>query len=178
VLFLDAAHLIHGVNPSVVWSEKRLFVKANSGRKRLNVLGALDAVSHEMFYEANDTVVNAWTLVDLLRKIRAAYHEEPISIFLDNARYQKCYVVQIAANMMKIELVYLPAYSPNLNLIERIWKFVRKKCLNSKYYPAFSEHCNAIKSCIDNFTMKFQDELKSLLEWNFQTFNNQPFMPT
>jgi hypothetical protein len=86
VFFVDGAHLIHGVNPSVVWSEKRLYVKAYSGRQRLNILGALNAMSHEMLYEANDSVVNAWTLVELLRKIRAAHPEEPISIILDNAR--------------------------------------------------------------------------------------------
>lgn len=169
--------MVHSANQSVVWSEKRLFVKAYSGRKRFNVLGALNAVSHAMVYVTNDTVVNAWTIVDLFRRIRETYPEGAISIVLDNARYQKCHVAQSAANMMKIDLIFLPPYSPNLNLIERAWKFIRSKCLNSKYYPSFKDHFNAIVSCIDDFSCKFKIELKSLFSWNFQTFKNQPFMP-
>lgn len=178
MFFLDGAHLIHSANLSVVWSEKRLFVKANSGRKRLNVLGALDAISNEMIYVTNDTVVNAWTIAELFRKIREVYPEGAISIFLDNARYQKCHVAQSAANMMKMDLVFLPPYSPNLNLIERAWKFIRSKCLNSKYYPSFKEHCDAIASCINKFSEEFKDDLKTLFTWNFQIFKNQDFMPS
>lgn len=177
VFFLDGAHMIHGANPSVVWSEKRLFIKAYSGRKRFNILGALDAMSNEMIYVTNDTVINSWTIVELFRKIKEVYPQGPISIFLDNARYQKCYVAQSAANMMEISLFFLPPYSPNLNLIERAWKFIRSKCLNSKYYSSFKEHCDAITSCVENFSYKYKAELKKLFTWNFQTFKNQPFMP-
>ena len=63
----------------------------------------------------------------------------PITLVLDNARYQKCKVVQDFANSLGIELLYLPPYSPNLNLIERLWKFVKKKCLYAKYYEEFAQ---------------------------------------
>jgi hypothetical protein len=52
----------------------------------------------------------------------------PITLVLDNARYQKCQLVWAVAETLQIELLYLPAYSPNLNLIERLWKFVKKQC--------------------------------------------------
>jgi transposase len=177
LFFVDAAHMIHSATPSVVWSEKRLFVKACSGRKRFNVLGALNAVTNEMIFVSNDTVVNAWTLADLFKKIRVAVPNGNVSVILDNARYQKCYLSQIAANMSNIELIYLPPYSPNLNLIERAWKFVRKKCLNSKFHSTFKEHCDAITVCIKNFTAGFLSEVKELFSWNFQTFKNQSVMP-
>ncbi len=63
----------------------------------------------------------------------------PITLVMDNARYQKCNIVTALASQLNIELLYLPAYSPNLNLIERLWKFVKKKVLYSKYYPNFAE---------------------------------------
>jgi transposase len=103
-----------------------MFVKTSSGRKRLNILGALNAVTHEMLTVINETYINAWSVVDLMRKIRAVTPMGKVVLVLDNARYQACYVVRSAARMMQIELLYLPPYSPNLNLIERIWKFVRK----------------------------------------------------
>ena len=169
VFFLDAAHFIHGAYLSVLWSFKRIFVKANSGRSRLNVLGAVDAVSNEMIHLTNTTTVNAWSLVDLFRKLRKVHPVQPITLVLDNAKYQRCYVTQAAANMLNIELLFLPPYSPNLNLIERVWKFLRKKCLNAKYYPVFSEFVEGIKSCIQKFEGVFREELHSLLSWNFQT---------
>ena len=71
--------------------------------------------------------------------------------------------------MLNIELLFLPPYSPNLNLIERVWKFLRSKCLNSKYYATFAEFMKGIEDCIEKFQETFQEELNSLLTWNFQT---------
>lgn len=168
MFFLDAAHFIHGAYLSVLWSFQRIFVKANSGRSRLNVLGAIDAVSNEMIHLTNTTTINAWSLVDLLRKLREVHPSQPITLVLDNAKYQRCYVTQSAANMLSIELLFLPPYSPNLNLIERVWKFLRKKCLNAKYYSTFTEFADGIKDCIQKFGGIFKEELRSLLSWNFQ----------
>jgi transposase len=146
-----------------------MFVKTSSGRKRLNILGALNAVTHEMLTVINETYINAWSVVDLMRKIRAVTPVGKIVLVLDNARYQACYVVRSAARMMQIELLYLPPYSPNLNLIERIWKFVRKKCLNSIYHENFENFSRAIMGCISKFGTEHKEELSTLLAWNFQT---------
>jgi transposase len=67
---------------------------------------------------------------------------------LDNARYQRCALVHSVANSLGIELLYLPPYSPNLNLIERLWKFVKKHCLYSKYYADFTAFTHAIEDCL------------------------------
>jgi transposase len=85
----------------------------------------------------NETYINAESVCERLKKIADQYAGLPITVVLDNARYQKCKLVQELALSLSIELLYLPAYSPNLNLIERLWKFVKKKCLWSKYYQDF-----------------------------------------
>ncbi len=96
----------------------------------------------------------------------------PITLVLDNARYQKCTLVKNYAAALNIELLYLPSYSPHLNLIERFWKFIRKECLYSKYYQKFPEFKHAIDNCIRNAHIKHKEELESLLSWNFQSFKD------
>ena len=170
VYFLDAAHFIYGVFLSTKWSNERLFIKSSPGRRRFNFLGALNAVSNLVVEVNNLTTINAWSLVEIFQKLRDKHPGEKITIFLDNAPYQRCYVSQIAANMSAIELEYLPPYSPNLNLIERVWKFIRGKCLNSKHYQNFQEFCQEIKDCVEGFSTRFKEEVSTLLTWNFQTF--------
>lgn len=94
----------------------------------------------------------------------------PITLVLDNARYQKCRIVFELAERLQIELLYLPPYSPNLNLIERLWKFVKKKCLWSKYYAGFEEFKTAISECLNQTHTTYRDELLTLLTLKFQTF--------
>ena len=94
----------------------------------------------------------------------------PITIILDNARYQKCKLVQEVALSLNIELLYLPPYSPNLNLIERLWKFVKKKCLWSKYYANFKDFKEAIMDCLSQTHTTYKNELQSLLNPKFQSF--------
>jgi transposase len=131
-----------------LWCFERLFVKSGAGRQRFNVLGALNAVTHELITVTNDSYINAQSVCELLHKIAALGLTIPISLVLDNARYQKCALVFDLAQSLNIELLYLTTYSPNLNLIERLWKFVKKKCLYSVYYPDFSSFKFAISSCL------------------------------
>ena len=95
----------------------------------------------------------------------------PISILLDNAKYQVCNAVRERAATLNIELMFLPSYSPNLNLIERLWKWVKKDCLNCEYYSKFSEFKEAIDNSLNKIiTGQAQKELNSLLRLNFQLF--------
>lgn len=173
VYFIDAAHFVLGAFLTILWSFQRLFIKTSSGRKRLNILGALNAVTHEMMTVINETYINAWAVVELMRKIREKTPTGRIVFILDNARYQACHIVRSAANMLHIELLYLPPYSPNLNLIERVWKFIRKKCLNCVYYENFDMFSKAITGCILKFGVQYKEELKTLLRWNFQTSGSE-----
>ena len=134
VCFVDAAHFVHGPYLGFLWCFVRLLMRGPSGRKRFKVLGAIDAVTHELTTVCNDTVINAEAVCELLRALAARYVGLPLTLVLDNARYQRCAVVQQLAEVLRIELLFLPAYAPNLNLIERLWKFVKKECLSCRYY--------------------------------------------
>ena len=170
VFFVDAAHFVYGPFLGYLWSFVRIFVKAPSGRKRWNVLGAINAITHELHMICNTTYINSEVFCFLLYDIAERYSSEPITIILDNAKYQKCSLVQYTADMLNIELLYIPPYSPNLNLIERLWKFIKKQCLNSEYYSSFHDFKNAIDSCLKNTHTTHKKELDSLLSLKFQTF--------
>lgn len=120
VLFMDAAHFVLAPFLGFLWLVARIFIPAPSGRQRFNVLGALNAITHEMITVTNDTYITSQSVSALLEKIAALYTGIPISIFLDNARYQRCALVIEKARNLNIELCFLPSYSPNLNLIERV----------------------------------------------------------
>ncbi len=120
VFFVDAAHFVMGAFLGFVWCFERLFFKSPSGRKRFNVLGALNAITHEVIMVTNDTYITATQVCELIEKIAALGLTIPITLVLDNARYQKGKIVEELALYLAIELLYLSSYSPNLNLIERL----------------------------------------------------------
>jgi len=172
VFFVDAAHFVYGSFLGYLWTLTRLFVKTGSGRQRFNVLGALHAVTRQVIVETNDGYINAETVCQLLRQIARRGFRTPITLVMDNARYQRCKLVRNLAEELGIELLFLPAYSPNLNLIERFWKFVKKRALTSRYHEDFDGFCQAISDCIKNATTTHKAELKTLITHNFQTFEN------
>lgn len=170
VFFVDAAHFVLSPFLGFLWCLQRLFTKAPNGRQRFNVLGALDAITHQLVLVTNDTYINALSVCRLLRQLADLYGSLPITMVLDNARYQHCQMVQQLAAQLNIELLFLPPYSPNLNLIERLWKFVKKKCLYSKYYAEFQSFKTAISGCLQATHTTYKSELDSLLTLKFQTF--------
>jgi transposase len=164
MFLVDAAHFVMGAFLGWIWCFKRILVKAPSDRKCFNVLGALNAITHEVITVTNDSYITANQICELLQKIAALGLTIPITLILDNTRYQKCKIVQVLADELGIELLYLPAYSPNLNLIERLWKFVKKKCLYTKYYPDFPQFSVAITDCLEQTHLEYRQELDSLLD--------------
>jgi transposase len=176
VYFVDAAHFVFAPFLGSLWCAARLFVRAASGRKRHNVLGALDAVTHRLIRVRNQGYINAESVCTLLRSVAGAAAGLPITLVLDNARYPKCAVVQALAGSLGIELLYLPSDSPNLNLIERLWRFVRKQSLDSTYYEDFGQFTAAIDRCLDGLHTVHKGEMESLLTHKFQTFENVPLL--
>lgn len=173
--FVDAAHFVLGAFLGFLWSFTRLFVKTPSGRQRFNVLGALNAVTHELVTVTNATYITSIEVGQLLQQL-ANNATRPITIVLDNARYQRCkYVIDIAEKL-NIELLFLPPYSPNLNLIERLWKFVKKHCLNSRYHCDFKQFTTVITDFLGHMNDLHATELDTLLTLKFQTFTEEQIL--
>lgn len=171
VLFVDAAHFVYGPFLGYLWCVVRLFVPGPSGRKRYNVLAALDAVTHRVIRVSNHAYINAESVCTLLTEVAAAGLRGPITLVLDNARYQKCAAVKALAASLGVELLYLPSYSPNLNLIERVWKFVKKECLGCRVLPTYEAFTTAIDDCLANLNTRHKHQMDTLLNLEFQLFD-------
>jgi transposase len=170
VYFVDASHFVLASFLGWVWCFVRLYVRAASGRQRYNVLGALNAVTHQLVTEINTTYITATSVCALLRTIASLASSVPVTLVMDNARYQRCALVTDTAKTLGIELLFLPSYSPNLNLIERLWKFVKKEVLNSRHHQDFKRFQDAIDGCLAELTTKHREKLATLLTHNFQTW--------
>lgn len=175
VLFVDAAHFVRGAFLCCVWCAVRMMIRGASGRQRYNVLGAWNAVTRQLIRVSNVTRVSSDTMVELLAKI-AATVTGPITLVLDNARYQHCAKVKEEAKRLGIDLLFLPSYSPNLNLIERLWKFTKKKALRGKHYQDFKQFQDAIDGCLGGVGTTYKTEMQSLMTLKFQTFKKDSFL--
>jgi transposase len=176
VYFVDAAHFVLATFLGYLWSAKRLFVRAASGRRRYNVLGAINATTHELVRVTNEGYINACSVCELLTKIAAQSMGMPLTVVLDNAPYQRCQAVRDMAAALHIELLFLPSYSPNLNLIERLWRFTKKTVLNSRHHGSFQEFRQTIDRCLDELPTTHRDTINTLMAPRFQTFENVPLI--
>jgi transposase len=174
--FVDAAHFVMGAFLGYLWSKFRVFIRTPSGRKRYNVLGAYHAITGAMVSVTNTTYINSSSVMELLGKLRLLHPGREIKIVLDNAAYQRNYWVRWYAALLDIELIFLPSYSPNLNLIERYWKFLKKKSLYNQFYSDFDSFCVAIDDCIKKGHDEYKKELDTLMTLNFQSFENVQFL--
>jgi transposase len=166
--FADATHPQHNSVPSYGWIKKgqEKELKANCGRQRLNINGAINIETLEPTTGFYDTI-NADSTIDLFSKIETKHPDaKAIYIIVDNARYYRSCLLKEYIEGTKIKLIFLPPYSPNLNLIERYWKFFKKKVLNNYYYETFEEFQQACKNFFRK-RKKYLPELQSLLTENF-----------
>jgi len=173
VYFMDGVHPQHNVQSSYGWIKRgeEREIKSNTGRKRLNINGAID-IENMSCCTVIEKAVNAQSTIHLLIKIEEKHKKsEVIYVICDHAQYYRSRLVNEHLENSKIELVFLPPYAPNLNLIERYWKFFKKKVMYNKYYEEFDE----FKSSCENFfedIKNFEIELRSLLTENFQITGN------
>jgi transposase len=147
VYFVDGSHPTYNNYAGYGWIErgKRFAVKSNSGRERVNLLGAYDPKTGEdVIYDYS--TLNQDAAVDFLHKLSILNTGKTLHVIWDNAKYQYAKVVREAATELGIDLIYLPEYSPNLNLIERYWGYLKKKVLVNKYYETFEQFRNSILS--------------------------------
>lgn len=167
LFFMDASHFVMGGFAGRVWSKVRKFVKTASGRKRFNVLGALNFATKKIEIISNSTYITSTQVVELLELLSRKYCGKIVKVVLDNASYQRCALVKDKALSLGIELVFLPTYSPNLNLIERVWKLVKSKVLNSAYYETFESYCKKIELFVTFIHIKQALDMQTLITPNF-----------
>ena len=171
---MDGVHPQHNSKPAYGWIEKGKIkeLKSNTGRERININGALNPETFEVISGQDDSI-NAQSTIKLFEKIEKYYDQaSTITIICDNARYYKSKLVQEYLKTSKIDLKFLPPYSPNLNLIERFWKFFHKKVTYNQYYEKFSDFRRAVNDFFDSIP-SFYKELTSLLTQNFSIINSQ-----
>ena len=155
VLFMDAVHPEHNTMAAYGWIKrgKKKTLKTNSGRQHLNLHGAINAETLDVtVIEAKS--VNTDSTIDLLATLEQKYPlASKLVVILDNARYHYSRSVREALKSNPIiQLVFLPPYAPNLNLIERLWKFFKKKVLYNRYHESLQSF--SIKS-LDLFLRSF-----------------------
>ena len=144
-------------------------LKTNSGRNRLNILGAYSPDDRNLISLEGRESCDAERVVQVLRKVRAANPGKRLLVVLDNASYHHTPAVKQAAVVLRIQLLYLPPYSPNLNLIERFWKFLKRKVARNRYYTTFVEFRSAVQNVLNDIA-GYRDELSSLMTEHFQLF--------
>jgi transposase len=172
VLYMDGVHPQHNTMLAYGWIKKGHdnIIKSNTGRQRININGALDADTHAVITR-EDERINAQSTIALLEQVEAAYPLAAIIyVICDNARYYRSKLVGQFLETSKIQLVFLPSYSPNLNLIERLWKFMKKQVLYNKYYEKFDVFKQTTLGFFENIQL-YKTELDSLLTNNFRVLN-------
>lgn len=172
ILYMDGVHPQHNTMLAYGWIKKgkENIIKSNTGRQRININGALNAETHNVIVR-EDASINATSTIDLLKKIETAYPEAShIYVVCDNAKYYRSKLVTQFLETSRVKLVFLPPYSPNLNLIERLWKFMKKKVLYNQYYEKFDEFKEATLGFFENIE-QHKAELESLLTNNFRVLD-------
>jgi len=171
VVFFDPMHQIHNNENDYCRQFKgkanTKTIGSNSGRRRLNIIGAIDPISFSPTIILSEANYDSDLMTAYLKHLKEIYStKEKITVILDNASYNRAYKTQNCAKDLGIELFYLPPYSPNLNLIERLWKFFKKKIMKNKYYETFKEFEQKAECFFKNFD-QYNKEIKTLLTLNF-----------
>jgi transposase len=173
ILFADATHPLHNPVIGCGWIKRGAEhpIKSNTGRRRLNINGAIDIVTMSAQIRFDDTV-DAASAIALFEQIERAYPTaKRITVFCDNARYYRSKAVAAYLETSRIRLHFLPAYSPNLNLIERFWKFFKRQVLYNRYYEGFDQFKNACRAFFADLA-SYESGLRSLLTENFEIIRN------
>jgi len=172
IYFMDATHPQHNTKPFYGWILKGKkhdkYIKTNSGRARLNLNGAIN-LHEKTAIVLEEKTINQEATIRLLEAIKNHQKSGKVYLILDNAKYHHARLVRNwVLNHPRFTLMYLPAYSPNLNLIERLWRFFHQKVTNNRYFETFKEFKTETLRFFENLK-QYEKELTTLLTDNFQT---------
>lgn len=175
VYYADGTHPTHNTKTGRGWIRKgqTFEVDCNSGRKRMNINAAVRANKPEHLVYDIAECINAQSTQRLCRKLLRKHPRKTIYLICGNAGYNRCTWLQTWASDQRIEFVFLPTYSPNLNLIERLWRFLRKEVIHSIYYDTYDKFRQGIIQFLENIK-EHKEQLHKLLTLNFRTVGNQP----
>jgi transposase len=175
VYFIDGSHPTYNSHAGYGWIAvgKRFALKSQNGRVRLNLMGAYDPKTAETIVREYDTL-NQESTIDFLRRLKVRNSGKKIHIIWDNVRYQYAKAVREEAKKLGIRLVYLPGYSPNLNLIERYWGFLKKKVLVNKHYETFEQFKTAILTFSKSNSKKLKRALLKYIPEKFHLLEPAP----
>lgn len=169
VYFMDGVHPQHNTMAAYGWIKKgeERKLKTNAGRQRINLHGAINIETLEVEVVEGERV-NSESTVELLKQIeKSCPLAIAVYIILDNARYHYSKVVKEYLKESRIRLVFLPSYSPNLNLIERLWRLFKKKIVYNRYYEKFKDFKGACLGFFENIHA-YGNEIQSLMTEEFQ----------
>lgn len=169
--FVDSTHPEHNTQPEYGWilkgKENDKFIKTNSGRERLNLNGAFN-MGEKTAIVLEEKTINAETLINLLENIRKKQNKGKVYIILDNAKHHHARLVRSwRLHHPRFKFIFLPTYSPNLNLIERLWRFFHQKVTWNRYFETFEEFKSATLTFFKNLK-QCEKELSTLMTDSFQ----------
>jgi len=164
-------HLIHQNIPSLCWGNPKSppAIRTNTGRQRLNILGAYNPDRHSLVHVTGEENCDAMRVIDFFEAILRAYPGAPrIILILDNAKYFKAKIVEEwRKDHPRLEIDFLPPYAPNLNLIERLWRFTKEKLVKNTYYKKYKTF-RAKTFQLLNHLDEYVDELETLMVEKFE----------
>lgn len=172
LLFMDACHVQVACMLGFIWCFARKYLPALPIRGRVNIIGATSFYGDDFIYEINQTSVNQEAIINFLKKVRRKMGNQKITIVLDNASYHHATAVEEAANELGIKLLFLPVASPNLNIIERMWKFIKSEFVKNHVFVHLDELECTLKNKLKTLKNKHKKQLASLLTPKFQRFND------
>ena len=172
LIFFDPTHQVHNTVNGTCWQTKgkrgTVNVPSNTGRKRITVLGAINAITGGCTTMMTENNCDQETMIATFHEVRKRYPDnKEIVMILDNASYNHAYKTCDNADLLGIRLVFLPTYSPNLNLIERLWKLLKKVVVKNKYYATFDAFKNAITSFFENIQI-YKNTISRILNHKFE----------
>ena len=181
ICFMDGVHPTHNTKPSYGWIETGVnrAILSNTGRQRINLSGAIDIESKKVVCLEDETL-NADSTIRFLKTLELSYPQtEKIYLFCDNARYYRNNKVKEFLETSKIDMQFLPPYSPNLNPSERLWKLMNEQIINNKYYEKFSDFKNRVLGFLNELSNplnSYLDILKGRIGDNFRPVQSHQFV--
>jgi transposase len=169
IYFTDGVHPQHNTRPENGWVLKGecFEIEANTGRKRVNINGALSARDVTEIVTVEAETIDSRAAIELLKKLVEKHPNGTVTVICDNAPYNRSReVVEWLNAHQRVKMKYLPPYSANLNLIERLWKFMKKKAINSTFYSTFSDFREGIREFFRDIKT-YSGELYKLLTLKF-----------